>query len=44
VTVVDPSASPADMVIAAPRRARLFEALRLDYCCHGERSLWEACA
>jgi regulator of cell morphogenesis and NO signaling len=44
MTLVDPSSTLADMVVAAPHRAPLLEALRQDYCCHGQRSLTEACA
>ena len=33
----------ADLVIAAPATARVFERHGLDYCCHGRRSLTEAC-
>lgn len=34
----------ADLVIAAPATARVFERHGIDYCCHGDRSLVEACA
>ena len=34
----------ADLVSEAPSRAAVFERLRLDYCCHGDRSLEAACA
>jgi regulator of cell morphogenesis and NO signaling len=44
MTPIDPTASLADLVLAAPRRAELFERLRLDYCCGGARSLADACA
>jgi regulator of cell morphogenesis and NO signaling len=43
MTTLDASTSLADLVVADPRRARLLEALRLDYCCNGQRSLEEAC-
>jgi regulator of cell morphogenesis and NO signaling len=33
-----------DLVTANPARARTLEALDLDYCCHGNRSLTDACA
>ena len=34
----------ADIVIGNPDAARVFERLRIDYCCHGRRPLAEACA
>lgn len=34
----------ADLVIATPATARVFERHGIDYCCHGRRSLNEACA
>lgn len=34
----------ADLVIAQPATARVFERLGIDYCCNGRRSLTEACA
>jgi regulator of cell morphogenesis and NO signaling len=43
------SASPSlssrvgDLVVERPARARVFEALRIDYCCGGKQSLEEAC-
>ncbi len=43
MTVIDPTARVADLVVAVPRRARLFEQLRIDYCCGGDRTLEEAC-
>jgi regulator of cell morphogenesis and NO signaling len=33
-----------DLVAEAPRRAAVFDRLGLDYCCHGHRSLTDACA
>ena len=33
-----------DLVAEAPRRAAVFERVGLDYCCHGQRSLADACA
>ncbi|HEU4976472.1 MAG TPA: DUF542 domain-containing protein [Baekduia sp.] len=44
MTVIDPAAPLAEVVLAAPASVPLLEALRLDYCCHGERTLDEACA
>ena len=43
MTPVDPFTSLADVVNTAPVRARLLEALRLDYGCRGDRTLAEAC-
>jgi regulator of cell morphogenesis and NO signaling len=34
----------ADIVATTPGAARLFDRLGLDYCCHGDRSLGDACA
>jgi regulator of cell morphogenesis and NO signaling len=34
----------AELVAECPRRAAVFEDLGLDYCCHGRRTLAEACA
>jgi regulator of cell morphogenesis and NO signaling len=34
----------ADLVCEHPARAATFDALGLDFCCHGERTLREACA
>jgi regulator of cell morphogenesis and NO signaling len=34
----------ADLVIADPTTARVFEHHGIDYCCHGQRSLEQACA
>ena len=42
-TVISSEASVADLVVAQPSRARVFERLGLDYCCGGKRSLDEAC-
>ena len=39
---VDINTSLGDLVIADPRRARIFEGLGLDYCCNGHRSLTQA--
>lgn len=33
-----------ELVTERPERARLFEQLRIDYCCGGQRTLSEACA
>jgi regulator of cell morphogenesis and NO signaling len=37
-------ATLGDLVVANPATARVFDALGLDYCCHGDRSLTVACA
>jgi regulator of cell morphogenesis and NO signaling len=44
MTDIDPADTLAALVVADPRRARLLERLRLDYCCGGDRTLAEACA
>jgi len=36
-------ASVGELVRAVPARARVFEKLRIDYCCGGKKSLAEAC-
>lgn len=41
---IEPTASLAELAAERPARAKLFEALRLDYCCGGSQSLEEACA
>ncbi len=41
---VNPALSLGALVAERPARARLFEELRLDYCCGGRQSLSEACA
>jgi regulator of cell morphogenesis and NO signaling len=33
-----------DLVVANPGAARVFDGYGLDYCCHGDRSLGDACA
>ncbi|MEA2179662.1 MAG: regulator of cell morphosis and signaling [Solirubrobacteraceae bacterium] len=40
----EPTDTLGDLVVKDPRRARLFEQLRLEYCCGGQRTLEEACA
>jgi regulator of cell morphogenesis and NO signaling len=42
--VIDPSETLGALVTANPARARVLEALDLDYCCHGERTLERAAA
>lgn len=44
MTSIDPTSTLGDLVVDVPRRAMLFERLRLDYCCGGEQSLEDACA
>ena len=34
----------ADIVVANPAAARVFEVHAIDYCCHGQRPLEQACA
>jgi regulator of cell morphogenesis and NO signaling len=41
--VISPAATVAELVVARPGSARVFERLGLDYCCGGKRSLAEAC-
>jgi regulator of cell morphogenesis and NO signaling len=41
---IDPSTSLGALLAERPARARLFERLRFDYCCHGAQTLTEACA
>jgi regulator of cell morphogenesis and NO signaling len=43
MTGIDPRTTLAELVVADPRRARLLERLRLDYCCGGDRTLGDAC-
>ena len=40
---IAPDSTLGDLVLEVPRRARLFEGLRLDFCCGGQRTLAEAC-
>ena len=42
MTAISPS-TLAELVIARPARTRLFEQLRLDYCCGGSRTLGRGC-
>lgn len=42
-TTITPETIVADIVIANPAAARVFEQHRIDYCCHGQRRLAEAC-
>lgn len=42
--MIDLTRSLGDLVTEDPRRARVLEALNLDYCCHGDRSLADAAA
>ena len=41
---VDTTASLGDLVTADPRRSRVLQGYGLDFCCHGDRSLDQACA
>ncbi|MBW3085358.1 Iron-sulfur cluster repair protein YtfE [Austwickia sp. TVS 96-490-7B] len=40
---LDPTATLGDLVTQDPRRSRILQEYRLDYCCHGERTLETAC-
>jgi regulator of cell morphogenesis and NO signaling len=42
--VFDPQTKIGDIVLDFPATMRVFEALNVDYCCGGHRSLAEACA
>jgi regulator of cell morphogenesis and NO signaling len=44
MTAIDPHRTLADLVTTHPEVARELERQGLDYCCHGDRSLVEACA
>lgn len=41
---IDPSAKVADIVLADPTAARVFERLGIDYCCGGRRPLADICS
>jgi regulator of cell morphogenesis and NO signaling len=41
---VGPEASIGELAVRHPRLTAAFDRLGLDYCCHGDRSLAEACA
>ena len=41
--MISPAATVAQLVVARPGSARVFERLGLDYCCGGKRSLAAAC-
>ncbi len=41
--MIAPTATVAELVVAEPGRARVFERLGLDYCCGGGRTLADAC-
>jgi regulator of cell morphogenesis and NO signaling len=43
MAVIDTGATMADIVIARPERASVFETLRIDYCCNGRLALAETC-
>ena len=40
---VDPTRHLGELVAERPARARVFERVGIDYCCHGRRSLEDAC-
>ena len=39
----DPQSPLSEFINTAPRTARVFESFGLDYCCHGQRPLGDAC-
>ncbi|MCA9289596.1 MAG: DUF542 domain-containing protein, partial [Phycisphaerales bacterium] len=43
-TTIDPQATVGRLVTERPGRSRVFEALRIDYCCGGRKPLRDACA
>ncbi|MGC4064005.1 MAG: DUF542 domain-containing protein [Polyangiaceae bacterium] len=43
-SLIDPQSSVASIVLAHSETARLFQELRIDFCCKGEQSLTFACA
>jgi regulator of cell morphogenesis and NO signaling len=43
-TLVTTTSTLGELVAAAPGRAAVLDRLGLDYCCHGQRSLADACA
>ena len=44
MSAIPASTTVGQLVAERPARARLFEKLRIDYCCGGKQSLQEACA
>lgn len=44
MTAIDPERTLAELVLERPGRARIFEELKLDYCCGGQSSLTEVAA
>jgi len=42
--IFDPKTRIGDIVLRSPATMRVFEAMNVDYCCGGQRSLAEACA
>ena len=43
-TLIDPQATVGQLVTERPGRSRVFETLKIDYCCGGKKPLSEACA
>lgn len=43
MTTLDPHSTVGDLVRQSPSRARVFEGLKIDYCCGGKVSLTRAC-
>jgi regulator of cell morphogenesis and NO signaling len=44
IETLDPTRTVADLVTDDPTRAAVFDRFGLDYCCHGQRRLADACA
>jgi len=44
ILTLDPGATLAALITEDPGRAAAFDRLGLDYCCHGQRTLADACA
>ncbi len=44
MTAIDDASTLGDLVAANPAAARILDGFGLDYCCHGDRTLADACA
>ena len=42
-TLLDPSKTVRDLAIGLPNATRIFEKMKIDYCCGGDKSLGDAC-
>ncbi len=42
--LINPSKTVGQIAVELPQSARVFERMKIDYCCGGERALSEACA